>query len=462
MNSFQKNIFVLVKPKSSDEDIYRRELILNVLLIGSVALSGAGLVVHIVNRLILYQTLTLMPLLALTIVFSVFLMLYVMSRIRLRLFAAYILLFVYILAVIYTSYISGVDNPPALLITALIIIMSGILISTNFSIFVTGLITTILVVMGHQQLAGNWAPARYFRIDTLNSADVTLYAVVLLVILLTSWLSNRETERSLRRAQRAESNLKRQNEQLEVTVEERTRELKQTQMEKMVDLYHFAEFGKLATGLFHDFVNPLTSVSLNLEQLGNKNHSQLVDRAIESTKHMERFVEAARRQIQDKEISAYFSADEEIRTVMALLNAKARKAAVQIIFIESPPTELYGNPIKFHKAISNIVANSIDAYGEPREDNDRKIFITQVKGDDQIIITIEDNAGGIEVEHLKYIFEPFFTTKPTSKGMGIGLAITKDFIEKDFKGSITVTSEPQKGTTFTITLPYNNDGPTPP
>ena len=48
---------------------------------------------------------------------------------------------------------------------------------------------------------------------------------------------------------------------MEVKVEERTKELKKLQMEKMEQLYRFAEFGQLSSGLFHDLINPLTAIS---------------------------------------------------------------------------------------------------------------------------------------------------------------------------------------------------------
>ena len=62
---------------------------------------------------------------------------------------------------------------------------------------------------------------------------------------------------------------------------------------------------------------------------------------------------------------------------------------------------------------------------------------------------IEDFGEGIEQKNIDKIFEPFFTTKDES-GIGIGLSLTKDIIEKDFKGSIEAESEIGKGTRFVI------------
>jgi len=75
--------------------------------------------------------------------------------------------------------------------------------------------------------------------------------------------------------------------------------------------------------------------------------------------------------------------------------------------------------------------------------------------DDTVTITISDTGIGIRSEDLPHIFEPFFTTKKEGKGTGLGLAVVYGIIERHH-GTITVVSEPNKGTTFTITLPIQH------
>jgi signal transduction histidine kinase len=65
-------------------------------------------------------------------------------------------------------------------------------------------------------------------------------------------------------------------------------------------------------------------------------------------------------------------------------------------------------------------------------------------------ITISDNGVGIRPEHLGRLFEPYFTTK--AHGTGLGLALVRQTIH-DHRGTVGVTSEPGRGTTFTVTLP---------
>lgn len=99
------------------------------------------------------------------------------------------------------------------------------------------------------------------------------------------------------------------------------------------------------------------------------------------------------------------------------------------------------------RVITNLVKNAIQATSECQSP---KINITVVEQNNTIKITVSDNGIGVEKENRERIFEPKFTTK--SSGMGLGLAMVKNIVET-YNGSITFTSEENKGTMFLITLP---------
>jgi signal transduction histidine kinase len=67
-------------------------------------------------------------------------------------------------------------------------------------------------------------------------------------------------------------------------------------------------------------------------------------------------------------------------------------------------------------------------------------------------VAVRDDGVGMPPEVLKNMFEPFFTTKERGRGLGLGLAISRQIVERH-QGRIEVKSEPGKGTLFTITLP---------
>lgn len=99
------------------------------------------------------------------------------------------------------------------------------------------------------------------------------------------------------------------------------------------------------------------------------------------------------------------------------------------------------------KALVNLIVNAAEAC---TEDIGRIEIATRLTDEENLRITVTDNAGGIPADVLPRIFAPFFTTKG-SKGSGLGLAMTKKFIE-DMGGLIEASSVEGEGTTFEITI----------
>lgn len=109
------------------------------------------------------------------------------------------------------------------------------------------------------------------------------------------------------------------------------------------------------------------------------------------------------------------------------------------------------------QVILNLLVNAAQAIGEklgrtPTGDKGA-IHISTVQKNKQVIISINDNGPGIPKEIIDKVFDPFFTTKEVGKGTGQGLAIAHDVIYEKHGGTMEVTSNRDKGTTFTISLP---------
>ena len=100
--------------------------------------------------------------------------------------------------------------------------------------------------------------------------------------------------------------------------------------------------------------------------------------------------------------------------------------------------------------ILNILKNSIDAFKD-KTNKDKKIAVIALKKENFLLITIEDNAGGIKNEHLQKVFEPYFSTK-SKNGTGLGLYICKTIINEHLGGTISIEST-TNGTKVAIQLP---------
>jgi signal transduction histidine kinase len=449
-----------ITPRSKDKDRARSEYIFNILITGLLTLTTVALLQNIILFLTNFNPNNALPPVIMFIFFSVLAFLLFLSRIGHVRIAAYIFIAFLLLSSIYTMVRWGADTPQAWLILSLVIVMSGILLGTKTSIVITTGIWIALLAISYIQIHKILPVSTDWKNEPYTFGDTIVRLATIGILAMLSWLFNQEIEKSLHRAQQSEADLKKERDQLEITVERRTQELRQVQMEKIAQLYRFAEFGKSASGIFHDLANPLNLVSLNLERLSSKNRSQekaeieeMLKRAIEGTQRMESFVRAARKQVQNADITQVFDIQQEIVQSIHLLEYKAKSKQIAIEYKpSSEKISITGNPIKFSQIMMNLISNAIDSFEEATTTK-RKVIIKNKVQNNKIMITIEDTGKGIDPANIAKIFEPFFTTKSFDTGTGIGLSITKTIIEKDFKGKITVVSRLNSGSTFTVLIP---------
>lgn len=109
---------------------------------------------------------------------------------------------------------------------------------------------------------------------------------------------------------------------------------------------------------------------------------------------------------------------------------------------------LYCDAEQITQALIALEINAVEAMPQGGE---LKVTLTNAPASG-ITMTISDTGTGIRGEDIPHIFEPFFTTKKEGRGTGLGLAVVYGIIERH-SGTIKVNSAPNKGTTFTITLP---------
>ena len=450
----------IVSPVSANEDDARSEFILNVLLCAIVGLSGIAFIIDTLQAISNDKHSASAWISFFVICF--FVALYVLSRNGHPKIASYCFLTVLFFLITNQIYNWGADLPSALLSYVVIIVMAGVLLNTRVAFIATILISASVVWIGYEQAHYHVVFNTYWKNESITIADVIVFVVLFLIIATVSWLSNREIERSLRRARASEVALKKERDSLEIKVEEKTRELKEAQADRISQLYRFAEFGRLSSGLFHDLINPLSAVSLNMEKLNGDQSTELTEakahvaHAVLATKKMEEMVGAVRRQLSREENNTKFSINSEISQVVDILKYKSAQENVKIKFSAEADGELFGDAIKFHHAILNLISNAIDSYAEIKHIHRTQPQVVQVvleKKNSNFIICVRDFGTGISPENLDKIFEPFFTTKTVTRGMGIGLSMTKRIIEKDFLGTLHVESMKGKGAKFTIKIP---------
>ena len=141
---------------------------------------------------------------------------------------------------------------------------------------------------------------------------------------------------------------------------------------------------------------------------------------------------------------------------------RAKKIAVTKN-IELKHQKVVADRRQMEQVLINLLNNAVDALENHGEITIslRKISSNSTpegdKGEEKILISVEDNGIGILDDHLQKIFDPFFSTKSKTEGTGLGLAIAKAITTRH-KGKIEVISIKGRGTIFNIFLPVDTNG----
>jgi signal transduction histidine kinase len=144
---------------------------------------------------------------------------------------------------------------------------------------------------------------------------------------------------------------------------------------------------------------------------------------------------------------------ETIQEVLGFMDKEAQFRQINIILkVDEGIPVFEGDRGKLQQVFLNLINNAFAAV------NDGGMIEINAKMEENslISITVEDDGCGIAREDLKKIFEPFFSTKTGQGGTGLGLSITYNLIQ-EIGGKIQVSSELNKGTIFTISMPLNRE-----
>jgi PAS domain S-box-containing protein len=215
--------------------------------------------------------------------------------------------------------------------------------------------------------------------------------------------------------------------------------------------------GQLAGGVAHDFNNILAAIMMqtglsnvpgvpdevreNLEQI-----QLAAERAAELTRQLLMF--SRRQMMQPRDVDL----NELVKSLAKMLLRIIGETVTLRLDLDTQPLVTRVDPGMMDQLLMNLAINSRDAMPTG---GTLVIQTRRVAG--SIAIRVHDTGIGIEPEVLPRIFEPFFTTKEAGKGTGLGLATVFGIVQQHH-GTIDVKSEPNHGTTFTVTLPIGGSG----
>lgn len=238
--------------------------------------------------------------------------------------------------------------------------------------------------------------------------------------------------------------------------------------EKFIEAGKMASIGELAAGIAHEINNP---VAIMVEEAGWMGDLLEEDEDFAKSQNFEEFkrslkqirTQGARcKDITHKMLSFARKSDLRIQDidlnmmineVTALSEKRARYAncRIELDLAEDIPT-ISASASEMQQIILNLINNALDAM----EEKGGTLTISTRKSEKKAEISIADTGMGIPQANLTRIFDPFYTTKPVGKGTGLGLSICYTII-KNMGGDISVSSQINVGTTFTIHLPLTEN-----
>ena len=250
--------------------------------------------------------------------------------------------------------------------------------------------------------------------------------------------------------------------------ESRAKEAQLIQASKMSTL------GEMATGVAHELNQPLSSIQIGADFFRNiardglqvpheelafvsEQITQQVARAVSIIDHMRQFGRKAEIQCEKVDIN------QPLRAVFALLGEQLKVQGIKVVLdLQDDLPPVFADSNRLEQVFIDLVVNARDAMGEEKVGLDGETFentltVKTFQENRQVAVTIADTGTGISDDIKDKVFEPFFTTKEVGKGTGLGLSISYGII-KDYDGTIEVETEPDKGTTFKITLPACDEG----
>jgi two-component system, NtrC family, sensor kinase len=227
-----------------------------------------------------------------------------------------------------------------------------------------------------------------------------------------------------------------------------------------------ASIGRLAAGVAHEINNPLAIINekaglmkdlflFKKEYKGDEMLMGLLDSITTSVARCGRITKRLLGFARHMDVSIQ-SVDlgEVVREVLGFLNKEAEYRSIAVSIEEANDIPLIATDAgKLQQIILNIINNAFAAM----ENNGHLQISIGMAGEDRVALTISDDGCGIPEKDLKRVFEPFFSKKKGKGGAGLGLSITYGLSE-EIGGTIEVSSELNKGTTFTITLPLVAEG----
>jgi PAS domain S-box-containing protein len=252
-------------------------------------------------------------------------------------------------------------------------------------------------------------------------------------------------------------------EELNRSLEKRVREEVSKNRKKdhiLIQQNRQAAMGEMIGNIAHQWRQPLTVVALIIQDLaecytyGEFSREYLfssIDKAMEVIQHMSQTIDDFRSCFRPDKEKKLFSVRDVIGKALSLIDPHLKHHDITVELDVEEDCACYGYLNEYSQVLLNILTNAKEAFLE-RGTAHPCIRARTWREADMAVVTIADNAGGIARKVFGKVFEPYFTTK--DMGTGIGLYMSKNIIEKNMNGRLTVANI-ENGAEFRIEIPLS-------
>ena len=219
-----------------------------------------------------------------------------------------------------------------------------------------------------------------------------------------------------------------------------------------------AAMGEMIDAVAHQWKQPLNAVSMMIDMLKddyktNDVDGEYIDDLDESIHlqidHMVNTLNEFRNFLRPSTKNEDFHINTVLQNVLILMKDELITQNLPIHLDIDQEIKIFGNKNEFIHLFINLINNSIDAFNE-HDLKKRALHIRCFTKDTNILIEVEDTAGGIPKNIINHIFKPNVTTKADGKGTGIGLYMSAQIVTKN-SGSITALNT-KNGALFVISF----------
>ena len=214
----------------------------------------------------------------------------------------------------------------------------------------------------------------------------------------------------------------------------------------LIQQSRLAAMGEMLVNISHQWRQPLNVLGLKVQELGlsykyGSFSEELLDdniaKAMEIIQHMSQTISDFQDYLTPNKEKVRFSADQVITKTVSLIEETYQRQNISIQVISTGDPQITGFPNEYGQVLLNLFMNARDALLEQRV-TDAQITVRSWAEHGKAVLTVTDNAGGIKEEILDKIFDAYFTTKELGKGTGVGLFMSKNIIEQNMGGRLSV------------------------